>query len=347
MKNKDIKILSFERCNNEFGESIVQYSAGDSLVSFAFSNVNVQTIDYDMNRIIKEIKDQLEDAKKYTSWSDVCDIFEFQYLWKVGDSHYLTLQTCDDGWDYTIYDKYFNEYDGGQLDMPELSLTEARDTILEDFNLSGSKLFEINFDNVLEDMERVEALGVMNHINWNGHDFYSEPFLSQTAIQPEKLKELRESDDFFVYFDTFGDPNYVQFTMDMYANNNNLYLGLLSYEPEFDNMDNYTDITVNLTNLPYLHAAIDTNNNGNNIISFLTEKGIAEFTGATLASGFCTFPVFKFSEEKLKEICPDEFSVYQKAHGKGVSLDDKMAKAAQNKTDKSIDKNTPHIANER
>lgn len=40
---------------------------------------------------------------------------------------YLHLQTCDTGYDYTLYEKHnLREYDGGQLDRPDLSIDEAR-----------------------------------------------------------------------------------------------------------------------------------------------------------------------------------------------------------------------------
>lgn len=41
---------------------------------------------------------------------------------KDSDIRYLAIQTCDDGYDYTFFDEEFNSQDGGQLDMPELSI---------------------------------------------------------------------------------------------------------------------------------------------------------------------------------------------------------------------------------
>ena len=53
--------------------------------------------------------------------------------WKIGNCGYLAVQTSEDGYDYTIYDKDLHELDGGQLDNPELSMNEARNEILLDF----------------------------------------------------------------------------------------------------------------------------------------------------------------------------------------------------------------------
>ena len=48
------------------------------------------------------------------------------------DHHmYLYIQTCDTGYDYTLYEKHnHQEYDGGQLDRPDLSIDEARAEIV-------------------------------------------------------------------------------------------------------------------------------------------------------------------------------------------------------------------------
>lgn len=47
-------------------------------------------------------------------------------LFQVGESAYILIQTCDDGWDYTIYDKLtLRLLDGGQLDMSNRSIYNA------------------------------------------------------------------------------------------------------------------------------------------------------------------------------------------------------------------------------
>jgi hypothetical protein len=46
------------------------------------------------------------------------------------NGEYLYIQTCESGYDYTLYDTSYRELDGGQLDSPELSMTAARDEIL-------------------------------------------------------------------------------------------------------------------------------------------------------------------------------------------------------------------------
>ncbi|MCD8013467.1 MAG: hypothetical protein LUG99_09880 [Lachnospiraceae bacterium] len=75
--------------------------------------------------------------------------------WRLGSSHYLTLQMCDDGWDYTLYDKNFREVDGGQLDNPEMSMLEARETILEDAGKGRRSRTVVGYDFITEKAEAV------------------------------------------------------------------------------------------------------------------------------------------------------------------------------------------------
>lgn len=93
---------------------------------------------------------------------DILESFmDEQMAWKVGKDHYLILQTCDDGWDYTLYDKNFKEIDGGQLDMPELSMQEARSEILKDFQLDKKDLVAVDYDEIVERAETVEQNTVL------------------------------------------------------------------------------------------------------------------------------------------------------------------------------------------
>ena len=80
-------------------------------------------------------------------------------------NYYLILQTCDDGWDYTLYDKDFKEMDGGQLDMPELSMEEARREILNDFDLDKKDLVVADYEEVVERAEAVEKHSVLQELN--------------------------------------------------------------------------------------------------------------------------------------------------------------------------------------
>ena len=54
-----------------------------------------------------------------------------QGAWELGGKGYLAIQSCEDGWDYTLYHSDFSVMDGGQLDEPELTIQEVREEILE------------------------------------------------------------------------------------------------------------------------------------------------------------------------------------------------------------------------
>ena len=57
-------------------------------------------------------------------------------LFLIDDATYLHIQSCDSGWDYTLYDAAsMKELDGGQLDMPEISRMKAVLQICDDNDL--------------------------------------------------------------------------------------------------------------------------------------------------------------------------------------------------------------------
>ena len=117
------------------------------------------------------------------------------------------------------------------------------------------------------------------------------------------------------YFDTFNDRIMVKPHLNFYNSNNNLYIGLTYYDEELQMEDHYSDLTVNIEKLPYLYSALDTTYNTENVLKFITDHALGEFTGKYLYSGFCRYPVVKFNEEKMKEIDPNMFKAYQKAQG--------------------------------
>ena len=69
---------------------------------------------------------------------------EAAYLLENGN--YFYIQTCETGYDYTLYQPDFTDLDGGQLDNLEISIEKARDEILKMHELSGQELKEIPID---------------------------------------------------------------------------------------------------------------------------------------------------------------------------------------------------------
>ena len=77
------------------------------------------------------------------------EIMGDEAAWKVGKDRILAVQTCEDGYDYTLLDENYNEIDGGQVDNPELSMLEVRRDILESFGLERRELRAMFYDCLL------------------------------------------------------------------------------------------------------------------------------------------------------------------------------------------------------
>ena len=67
-----------------------------------------------------------------------------QGAWELGGKGYLTIQSCEDGWDYTLYHSDYSVIDGGQIDAPELTVQEVREQILEAHHMEKGRRTYIN-----------------------------------------------------------------------------------------------------------------------------------------------------------------------------------------------------------
>lgn len=147
------------------------------------------------------------------------------------------------------------------------------------------------------------------------------------------------SDVGFDYTDSYGDIEKLYPEFSMYRDDDNLYLGFYFYyddpDPDFSGMEPYCTATVNLYPLPFLHSAIDTNNNGQKMLDFLEKNGFGQRTGQVIPSGYCVFPVFKFNEEKIKELDPVFYKHYAETHGIETERADNIDSKIQNASDKS------------
>lgn len=127
--------------------------------------------------------------------------------------------------------------------------------------------------------------------------------------QSEKTAETLELNT------SFGTTEQVQLTVNTYMNNKSLYVGLTTVEDGCP--EPYGNVTVNLLkSVPAYCAFVDTNNMPE-LEDFLVKNRIAEFTGIEQQSGFCSFPLYLFDLEKLREFCPVEMEVYEQENGLG------------------------------
>lgn len=78
-------------------------------------------------------------------------------VWDMGPRGFLVVQRCEDGWDYSLYDKELHELDGGQLDAPELSPQEARNVIAANCGLGNRSMSMLDHSTFMERVEAREA----------------------------------------------------------------------------------------------------------------------------------------------------------------------------------------------
>ena len=81
-----------------------------------------------------------------------------QAAWELGGKGYLAIQSCEDGWDYTLYHSDYSVMDGGQLDAPELTIQEAREQILEAHHMEKGRRLLQDYDAVMNKVAEAEEL---------------------------------------------------------------------------------------------------------------------------------------------------------------------------------------------
>ena len=69
---------------------------------------------------------------------------------------YVSIQVCDEGYDYSIYHADYSLFDGGVYDNPDISIHAALYDILEDMGVKRRELVEIDYDELMEKAEAVE-----------------------------------------------------------------------------------------------------------------------------------------------------------------------------------------------
>ena len=96
----------------------------------------------------------------------------------------------------------------------------------------------------------------------------------------------------------WGKNHPITFRLSRYADNNNLYVGMITWEEGWP--EPWSDLTVNLgVKCAENCAYIDTNNNSDRIVEWLITYKIAILTGGMRSSGFCVYPEMKFNMEEL------------------------------------------------
>lgn len=102
----------------------------------------------------------------------------------------------------------------------------------------------------------------------------------------------------------WGNTYNIIFAKYNYANNGRLYIGCMCEDKEYGGFEPYCDVTVNLNDkMPEgNYGFLDTNNGDPNLFNLMYEKGWIEDTGNFGFSGFCIYPLVKFTDEFMKMI---------------------------------------------
>ena len=146
----------------------------------------------------------------------------------------------------------------------------------------------------------------------NGSEY--APAESEIKQQEEKEQGQEEKAEGTLELKTqFGTTENVTLTVNTYVDNNSLYVGMTTAGDGFP--EPYGDVTVNLlSSVPPYCAFVDTNNMPE-LEDFLVKNGIAEFTGLTQKSGYCSYPLYQFNAEKMRRLCPDGMAAYEQENG--------------------------------
>lgn len=84
-----------------------------------------------------------------------------------------------------------------------------------------------------------------------------------------------------------------------YANNGNLAIQLYCKDKEYDMIEPFATLTVNLCKLNSENEAyIDTNNNPW-AVDFIEKYNLGKNIGMTYQSGYCTYPLYEMNIEEL------------------------------------------------
>ena len=70
---------------------------------------------------------------------------------------FVSIQTCTEGYDYSVFDADYKLVDGGVYDNPDISIHAALKDVLEDFGLSEQdKRIPVDYEELMEKTEAVE-----------------------------------------------------------------------------------------------------------------------------------------------------------------------------------------------
>ncbi len=102
----------------------------------------------------------------------------------------------------------------------------------------------------------------------------------------------------------------LELEINAYRNSNRMYIGLVEVGGEYP--EHFADLTVNISApCPNYCGYVDINNCPE-LENFIEKHGLGEFTGLMGGSGFCSYPLYLFNPEKLREISPEDMELFER-----------------------------------
>ncbi|WP_349772670.1 LPD16 domain-containing protein [Lacrimispora xylanisolvens] len=116
---------------------------------------------------VNGIDTMIEDFRKVRGWDNpeimdavkgielALENHDSEIAYQAGDK-YITIQTVDDGYDYTFYDQNFRGLDGGVYDDPDTPIKAALEEILSDEGIDAAECKVIPYDSLQEQVEEIQ-----------------------------------------------------------------------------------------------------------------------------------------------------------------------------------------------
>lgn len=107
------------------------------------------------------------------------------------DDKFVSIQTCDDGYDYSIYDANYKLLDGGVYDNPDISIYAALKDILEDIGVTErDERIPVDYEELIEKGEAVEQAEIAaRHIVSDFKARTNEMFHNIEGQTPEDVEQ--------------------------------------------------------------------------------------------------------------------------------------------------------------
>lgn len=103
----------------------------------------------------------------------------------------------------------------------------------------------------------------------------------------------------------------LELEINSYLDNHRMYIGLIEADGEY--LEPFANLTVNINApCPDYCGYVDTNNCPE-LEDFIVEHGLGEFTGMIGSSGFCSYPLYMFNVERLREVAPESMERFERS----------------------------------